>query len=327
MDLRPVGITATASYLPEKVVTNQDIVNMGVDTSDAWIREKIGIKERRWAENVPTSDLAVEAGKRALKKANLKPSEVDMILIATCSPDTITPSTSCYVQDKLGATKAGAFDIVNACTGFNYALATAFKFVADFTYDNVLVIGAEIPSRFRVKSERTNYAIFADGAGAVLVQEVEKGFGILSNYLRVDGSGAEKLIVLGFGTAFSHEQNMKPSVLSRMDGRAIWDFAMKAIPDAVQKCLEKANLKLKDLDFIIFHQANYNIIKESMKNLGLPMSKTFTNIEKYGNTIAASIPIALNEAIEKGKIRRGDNVMLVGFGAGLSWGANLLKWY
>ncbi|MAG18216.1 MAG: 3-oxoacyl-ACP synthase [Candidatus Diapherotrites archaeon] len=327
MNYRDVGITHTASFLPKKIVTNQDIVDMGVDTNDTWIREKLGIKERRWADKEATSDLAAEAGKRVLEKAKLKPEKVDLIVIATSTPDSVTPSTSCYVQEKIGAVNAGAFDVLNACSGFNYGVATASKFVADNSYDNVLVVGAEIPSRFRVESERTNYTIFSDGAGAVLLQEVEKGFGLKANYLRADGRGANKLVVKGFGTAHSREENAHLYIFAKMDGRAIWDFALKAIPDAVNNCLKKANMKKDELDFIIFHQANLNIIKEGMKILGLPMEKTFTNIEKYGNTIAASIPIALNEAIEKGKIKQGDNVMLVGFGAGLSWGANLLKWY
>ncbi|MCR4336122.1 MAG: ketoacyl-ACP synthase III [archaeon] len=324
--LRAAGITCVASWLPKQIITNEDIVKMGIDTSDKWITEHTGIKERRWHNGKgATSDFAANAAKKLLKKAKLKATDIDMIIVATCSPDTITPSTACYVQHKIGAIKAAAMDVNNACSGFNYALAVGSKFVADKTYDNVLVIGAEFPSKYIHQNERTTFVFFGDGAGAVLLQEVKKDYGIMSNYLRADGSGAENLIVEGIGTLFEPSEAVKRPTI-KMDGRAIWNFALQAIPDAAKNCTEKAGLKIEDVDFVIFHQANYNIITEGMKLLGLPMSKTFSNINKYGNTIAASIPIALEEALEKGKIKKGDIVMFIGFGAGLSWGANLMRW-
>ena len=281
VDFRAVGITGVSSFVPERVVTNDDIVKMGVDTSDEWIRTRTGISERRWAnENQATSDLATEAAKKLLKQKGMKPEEIDLIIVATCSPDTITPSTACYVQHKLGAVNAGAVDVNNACSGFNYSLAMASKFVADSTYNNVLLIGAECPSKFLSKNERTTFIFFGDGAGAVLLQPVDEGYGVLSSYLRADGAGAEKLIVPQGGTAkpiklenYSEKTFTGQPMTIKMDGRGVWEFAMNAIPDAIKNCTEKAGLKIDDIDFFIFHQANLNIIHESMKNLGLPLTK------------------------------------------------------
>jgi len=330
LELSSVGITGTAFYVPETVLTNKDIVALGIDTSDEWIRTRIGVEERRIAKkNEATSDLAAEAAKKLMKKTGLTPEEIELIIVTTTTPDTITPSTACYVQEKIGAKNAGALDVNNACSGFNYGLSIAAKFVADGTYKKVLLIGAEAPSKFRDKNDRTTFVIFGDGAGAVLLEKVKKNFGLLASYLRADGSGAEKLYMPGGGTRhpISNAKDLeKYPIKARMDGKAIWDFAMKAIPDAAEKCLENADLTIKDVDFVVFHQANKRIIEEGMKILGLPMEKTITVIEKYANTISASIPIALDKALSDGKIKKGDIVLLIGFGAGLSWGANVLRW-
>lgn len=327
---RSVGITSTASCLPERVVTNQDIVDMGTDTSVEWIKKNTGISTRRWVkENETTSGLGSIAAEKCLEKANLAANDVDLILVATSTPDTIVPSTACYIQYNIGASKAGAVDVNNACSGFNYALAMGSKFVADSTYDNVLVIGAELPSKFLNTKERTPMVFFGDGAGAFLLQEVEQGYGFMASYLRADGSGADKLSVPAGGSSIpiNAENIGKIKEIIHMDGKGIWDFAIGAIPDAITNCAARADLEADDVDFFIFHQANYNIIKEGMKSLGFPMSKTFLNIEKFGNTISASQPIAFNEALEKKLVKRDDTIMFVGYGAGLSWGANLVKWH
>ncbi len=326
--MRSVGIVASDFYVPERIVTNKDIEKI-VDTTDEWIWEHIGIRERRFArEDELTSDMAVAAGKKALKNAGLSANEVEMIFIATTSPDMLTPSTACIVQDKLGAKYAGAIDINNACSAFVYGLEIASKFVADSTYKNVLLIAVEKVSAALTVEDRTTYVFFGDGAGAAVLGEVERGYGLLGSYLRTDGSGAMDLCIPAGGIAMPpSEETLRNGMHSvKMNGRKIWDFTIEAFPDAVRSVLKKNGYSLKDVDMIIPHQANYNIIKEGMKRLGLPMEKTYTNMHKYGNTVGASIPIALHEAVEQGKIKKGDLVVLAGFGGGLTWGANLIRW-
>ncbi|MFH1587591.1 MAG: beta-ketoacyl-ACP synthase III [Candidatus Diapherotrites archaeon] len=326
--MKSAGIAATGIYVPEKVVTNKDIEKL-MDTSDEWIWEHIGIRERRFARpDQPTSDLAIRAGELALKNAGIGADELDMIFVATCSPDMFSPSTACIVQDKIGAGNAGAVDVNNACTGFVYGLEIASKFIADSSSKNVLLIGAEKLSVALSVKDRSTYVFFADGAGAAVLKEAEKGTGVIGSYLRADGSGAMYLGIPAGGTAMpsTHETLDSGMHTVKMNGGKIWGFAVKAFPDAVRKALERTGYSVEDVDMIIPHQANYNIIVEGMKKLGLPMEKTHTNMDKYGNTVSASIPIALHEAAELGKIKKGDLVVLAGFGGGLSWGANVIRW-
>ncbi|MFH0860374.1 MAG: beta-ketoacyl-ACP synthase III [Candidatus Altiarchaeota archaeon] len=318
-ELRAAGITATGSYAPEKIVTNSDIVERGVDTSDEWIYTKLGIKERRFVTDEETSDLTVNAIKNLLKETELAPADLDMIIVATGTPDMMSPSTACIVQDKLKAKNAAAFDINNACTGFNYAIEVGAKFVADGTYDNVVVVGAEVNSTLLNWDDRTTCVYFADAAGAVLLNPVGNGYGMLGSYLGADGSKRDVLYV-------AREGNDYFKYRIHMDGKAVWDFAVNIFPTAVRKAVEQCDLTIEDIDFLISHQANINIIEHCMKELGLSMDQTYTTIRDYGNTVAASIPLSLDYAVRKGKIKRGDIVVFVGFGAGLTWGANVVRW-
>jgi len=309
-------ITGTGFFVPERVVTNQEIVESGVDTSDEWIWEKIGVKTRRWiSDGEQTSDLAAKAGEMALENAGIGADELDAVIVTTILGDRITPATACIVQEKIGAKKAAAFDINNACAGFIYGIEVASKLIEGKSFEKILLIGADTPSRLLQKDRRTTYVIFGDGAGAVVLEKSEKGRGVIGSYLKSDGSGADMIFV---PTEF-------PFYIE-MDGKAVKEFAEKAMPDAVNGALKNAGLSLKELDFIVPHQANYNIIKASMDSLGLGMDKTFTNIDKYGNTVGASIPIALHDAVKEGKVKEGSLVALVGFGDGLTWGANIIRW-
>ncbi|MFH1255829.1 MAG: beta-ketoacyl-ACP synthase III [Candidatus Diapherotrites archaeon] len=326
--MKAAGISGTGSYLPERIVSNKEL-EKSLDTSDEWIWKHIGIRERRFAEkNQPTSHLSLKAAEKALKAAGTSAEELDLIIVATASPDMPTPSTACILQDKLKANKAGAFDLNNACTGFVYGLAAGAKFIADESCKKVLLVGAETPHAFMDPKDRGTYVFFGDGAGAVVLSETEKGRGVLGSYLRSDGSGAMDLGVPGGGTMMppSIETIKNRQHFIKMNAQKIKEFVIKAFPDSVHGTLRNAGLKLEDVDMIIPHQANARLIEYGMKALGLPMEKAFINMHKYGNTIGASIPIALDEAVHEGKISKGDLVLLVGFGGGLSWGGVALRW-
>jgi 3-oxoacyl-[acyl-carrier-protein] synthase-3 len=323
-----IGITGLGAALPPKVMTNQDWAKL-VETSDEWITAKTGIKERRIAEkDVCTSDLAAEAGMKALKEAGVKPEEVDLIILATSSPDVPLSSTAAITQSKLGAVNAGAFDIMAVCSGWVHGLDVGARYAADPNYDNVLVIGAEVYSRILNWKDRTTCVFFGDGAGAALVQKVEEGTGILGSWLRADGGGSQVIEIPAGGvrSPISASLMEQGDQYFHMDGRAVWDFAIVAFPQAVRGVLERYGYGLEDVDMVIPHQANINIISTSMERLGLPMTKAFTNLHKYGNMAGASIPVALCEAVKEGRIRKGDLVVTAGFGGGLAWGANLIRW-
>ena len=322
------GIMGLGFYVPPKIMTNDDWSTI-VDTSDEWITNKTGIKERRIADdNICTSDLAVMASIEAMKDANIESGDIDLIILATSSPDVPLPSTASIIQNKLGCRKAAAFDINAVCSGWIHALEIGSKFVISSEYDNVLVIGSEVYSRIVNWDDRATCVLFGDGAGAAILQKVEDGKGIIGSWLQSDGSGAEVIQIPAGGVknSISSDKFVEGQQYFHMDGREVWNFAINAFPQAVKKVLMKIKMEIEDIDMIIPHQANYNIIEAGMLNLGLPMDKVFTNLDKYGNTAAASIPIALAESVKKGIIKEGDLVITVGFGGGLAWGANAIIW-
>lgn len=323
-----VGITGVGSFVPENIMTNNDLEKI-VDTSNQWIIERTGIKERRIAkEGVSSSDLAAIAAQRAMEDAGILPEDIDLILVATISPDYIFPSTACMVQEHIGATNAAAFDINAGCTGFIYALTTAKAFVKSGMYKKVLVIGAETLSKIVDWKDRNTCVLFGDGAGACIVEPCQNGFGMISEDLGSDGSKGNVLIVPAGG---SREPTTLKTVAEglnfiKMDGREVFKFAVRIMEKASKDVLKKIGLTSKDIDLLIPHQANIRIIDSALKKLDLKKEKVFVNLEKYGNTSAASIPVALDEALNQKRIKKGDNILLVAFGAGLTWGGVLLKW-
>ncbi len=323
--MRNAKIIGTGSAPAEKLITNADMMKI-VETSDEWIATRTGIKERRvTTEKTASSDLAMEAALKALSDAKIQPEELDLIIVGTSTPDTLFPSVGCIVQGKLGASNAAAFDVSAACSGFNFALTTAATFIAAGSSKKALVIGTDTLSKYLDWTDRGTCVLFGDGAGAVVLAEADKGCGILSNYLSADGKGACFLTMPGGGSRNPKPKSEKERCIS-MDGKEVFKFAVKALETSLQKALEKAGLSISDLDLLIPHQANTRIIDHVTKKLGIPMEKVFVNLHKYGNTSAASIPIALDEAVKAGRVKKNDIIALVGFGAGLTTGANIVRW-
>jgi len=322
-----VGIIGLGAYVPPNEMSNEDWMKY-VDTSDEWITTKTGMKKRRIAEpDVCTSDLAVEACKQAIKNANLLPEDIDLIILATSSPDVPLSSTAGIIQHKLGCVECAAFDVNAVCAGWVHALDIGARFVGTDGYQNVLVVGSEIYSRILNWNDRATCVLFGDGAGAAVLSEVDTGKGILGTWLMSDGSGSSVIEIPAGGvrTPFNSDDFKDGQQYFHMDGRAVWDFAIEAFPQAVRNALSKAGKKIEDVDLIIPHQANINIIQKGMEKLGLDMNKTFTNLHKYGNTAGASVPIAMHEAMENGLINEGDLVVTAAFGGGLAWGANVIQ--
>lgn len=327
-DFVPVGIVGVGTCLPERVVSNKELETM-VETTDEWIVDRTGIRERRIAKNEEaTSDLAVEAARRALESAGVEPHEVDLIIVATATPDHVFPATASLVQDRLGCPKAGAFDLSAACTGFMYALVSGAAFISSGTFKTVLVIGAETMSKLLNWKDRSTCILFGDGAGAVVLREVPRGYGLLASYLGSDGSGGPLLQVPAGGSRMPNcHQTLDASLQClHMNGREVYRFAVRIMGEAALEVVKRAGLERKDIDLFIPHQANIRIIEAAAKRLGLPMDKVLVNVDRYGNTSSASVPIALDEAIRSGRLISGNNVVMVGFGAGLSWGAVTFKW-
>ena len=324
-----VGIIGTGYYVPSRILTNKDLESM-VDTSDDWIFSKVGVRERRIAEpQEATSDLAIYAAQEALRNAGVSPEEIDLVILATSSPDMIQPATAAIVQGKLGSLNSAAFDVSAVCAGFVYALTVARAMMkTNPSYAKALVIGAETYSRILDWSDRTTCVYFGDGAGAVVLGKQPDPYGIHTTYLKNDGRGAGAIRYLGGGSRHPASRETLAQNLHRfeMNGKAVWDFATKACPASIRRVVADAGLKVSDIDWVITHQANINIIKSSLDELGIPMSKTYTTIEQYANTAGASIPITLAEAHKKGLFKRGDKIVLVGFGGGLSLGAVYLEW-
>lgn len=328
MNLKSVGILSTGKYVPEKILTNADLEKM-VETNDEWIVTRTGMKERHIArEDEASSDLAYEAALIALKKANLAPEDLDLILVATITPDSAFPSTACILQNRLGAKKAAAFDLSAACSGFIYGLASASNFIATGMYKNALVIGAECLSKITDYTDRNTCILFGDGAGAVVLGEVPEGRGFLSFELGADGSGGELLKLAGGGSRMPSSQSTVDNKQHYiyMAGSEVFKFAVRIMGNAAEEALRKAGLEKSDIDLLVPHQANIRIIQSAVHRLNLPEEKCMINLHKYGNVSAASIPLALAEADEEGRIKPGDCVVLVGFGGGLTWGATAIRW-
>src|SRR3990172_7453249 len=321
-------ITGWGMYVPEPVLTNDDIAKL-VDTNDEWIRDRTGIRERHIArEHEFPSTLAVEASIKALRVANLAPTELDLIICASSSPEYIFPATACLIQDQIGATKAGAFDMSAACTGFVYAVNMAAQAIRSGSIKNALVIGTETLSRFVDWKDRNTCILFGDGAGAFVLQASEKPGGVLSAVMHSDGSGADSLTLLGGGSRHpaSEATIHEGKHFVQMDGKEVFRFATRVMGRATLEALELAGMTTDDVKCIIPHQANYRIIETAAKYLKLSMDKFVVNVDRYGNTSTASIPIATVEAAQDGRVEPGDKVVFVAFGAGLTWGAMVVEW-
>lgn len=326
-----VGIRGVGYYVPDKVITNFDLMKE-IDTSDEWIKTRLGISERRRASEEQTlAELATKAGRKAIENAKLEPKDIDLVILARIVPDHIDPATSCKVQHEIGAINAGAFDVVvGGCPGSVYALTIGANFVASGAYKNVLVICGDILSKTMLDfKHRDTCCFFGDGAGAVVLSRVALGKGIQNFLLKSDGSQYDAACVKGGGVDLPlTKENIEDRNIKylRMDNKAIWNFATKVFPESIQEVVKEGEITIQDLDLIIAHQANINIIKASLEKLNLSMEKTHTTIEKYGNTLGASVLITLCDALEKGRIKQGDNIAMVSYGAGLAWGALYMKW-
>ena len=321
-------IVSTGSYLPEKVLTNYDLEKM-VETSDQWITERTGIKERRIAnENQTASDLAYEASKVALGRADLNAEDIDLIITATVTGDMPFPSTACILQDKLGAKKAAAFDINAACSGFLYSLYVADSFIRSGMHKKILVVGTEVLSKITDWEDRTTCILFGDGAGAVIVEPTTEDRGIISMSINSDGSLWDLLHMPAGGSKIPASRESVDNKLHfiKMRGNETFKLAVRALEDLVIRILEENKLDPSQISLLIPHQANLRIIQATADRLGLPMEKVLINIDKYGNTSAASIPIALDEAVTSERVNEGDYILLEAFGGGLTWASALIKW-
>ncbi len=314
-------------YVPKTVLTNEELEKM-VDTSDEWITTRTGIKKRRIVKpGTPTSVLAIEAAKKALAQAKLLPQDLDLIIVATITPDMQFPSTACFVQSKLQAKNAVCFDISAACSGFIYGLITAKQFIETGTYKNALVIGAEVMSSITDWTDRNTCVLFGDGAGAAVVQPVISG-GIISSYIGSDGDLTDLLYLPGGGSRFpTTEQTIKDKMhFVKMSGSEVFKSAVRIMADAATRTVCDAHITCDDIKLLIPHQANIRIIESVRKRIGLKESQVFLNVAKYGNVSAASTIMALCEAVEEGLIKKNDHVVLVAFGAGFTWGSAVIKW-
>ncbi|PFT87287.1 3-oxoacyl-ACP synthase [Bacillus thuringiensis] len=306
-----VGILGIGRYVPEKVVTNHDLEKI-MDTSDEWIRTRTGIAERRIADDtIDTSYMAVEAAKKALEDAGVSGEDIDLILVATVTPDRAFPAVACVIQEAIGAKHAAAMDVGAACAGFMYGMITAQQFIQTGTYKNVLVVGSDKLSKIVDWNDRNTAVLFGDGAGAIVMGAVAEGRGVLSFELGADGSGGKHL--------YQDEYVM-------MNGREVFKFAVRQLGESCLRVLDKAGLTKEDVDFLVPHQANIRIMESARERLNLPQEKMSMTIEKFGNTSASSIPIAMVEELQNGRIQDGDLIILVGFGGGLTWGAVALRW-
>ncbi|ACJ80695.1 beta-ketoacyl-ACP synthase III [Bacillus paranthracis] len=306
-----VGILGIGRYVPEKVVTNHDLEKI-MDTSDEWVRTRTGIAERRIADDtIDTSYMAVEASKKALEDAGISGEDIDLILVATVTPDRAFPAVACVIQEAIGAKHAAAMDLSAACAGFMYGMITAQQFIQTGTYKNILVVGSDKLSKIVDWNDRNTAVLFGDGAGAIVMGAVSEGKGVLSFELGADGSGGKHL--------YQDEYVM-------MNGREVFKFAVRQLGDSCLRVLDKAGLTKEDVDFLVPHQANIRIMESARERLNLPQEKMSMTIEKFGNTSASSIPIAMVEELQNGRIQDGDLIILVGFGGGLTWGAVALRW-
>jgi 3-oxoacyl-[acyl-carrier-protein] synthase-3 len=325
---RPCSITGVGSYVPAKILTNADLEKM-VETSDEWITSRTGIKERRVAApDEFTSDMAAKAAERAMKMAGITGEQIDLVIVATITPDMPFPATACLVQQKIGAKRAAAFDLEAACSGFIYGLEIGQQFIMSRTYETVLVVGAEKLSSIVDWTDRNTCVLFGDGAGAAILQSRENSNGLLTAVMGADGAKADLLSMPGGGSACPATADSVAAKRHylRMDGKETFKSAVNAMVSAAQEALRRCELDITKIKCVIPHQANRRIIDAVSERLGATPEQLFVNLEKYGNTSAASVAIALDEAVSSGKIRRGDLVLLVVFGAGLTWGAAVIEW-
>ena len=314
-------IAGTGSYLPKKVLTNHDL-ERSVDTSDEWIFTRTGIRQRHVAaDDEMTSDLALNASRRAIEAAGITPQDISLIVVATTTPDMVFPSTACILQSKLGIKGSPAFDVQAVCSGFVYGLSIADQFMKSGQYEHILVVGAEIYSRILDWNDRGTCVLFGDGAGAVVLKKSTEP-GILSSHLHADGSYADILSVPG--TVCGGKVSGRP--LLQMEGNTVFKFAVKALGEVAEEALAANNLQKSDIDWLIPHQANIRIIQATAKKLGLSMERVVTTVEHHANTSAASVPLALDEAVCDGRIRSGQHLLLEAVGGGFTWGAVLVKW-
>jgi 3-oxoacyl-[acyl-carrier-protein] synthase-3 len=325
---RTVSIIGTGSYVPEKILTNEDLSRI-VDTSDEWITTRTGIKERRIAaKDEHTSDMATKAALKALEQAKISPADVDLILVATATPDMLFPATACFVQKKIGATKAACLDISAACAGFLFGIEIAQQFITSHTYDTVLVIGAEKLTSITNWTDRNTCVLFGDGAGAAILRHRGRSHGVISTYIGSDGQYSDILFMPGGGSRCPiTRENVDLNLQTiHMTGKEVYKQAVTAMLSAAHKALEQAGLAIADISCVIPHQANIRIIEAIADRLGIPLDKFYVNLDRYGNTSAAAVAIALDEANRSGRIKSGDYVLMVVFGGGLTWASTVIEW-
>ena len=323
-----VGILGIGASLPEKVLTNYDLEKM-VDTSDEWITKRTGISERRiLPEDVPAYMLGIDAAKKALVNAGMDAEDIDLIIVTTSTPDYLTPSTSCIIQDGINAKKAAAFDLNAACSGFIYGMSVVRQFIINGTYKHILLVACEALSKVTDWKDRNTCVLFGDGVGAAVFGPVEKDYGILATHLGADGS-LGRCLTIPCCSINDEDLEKRPNgnkMTLWMDGSEVFKFAVRVVSQAVTRVLDEKNLNLDDISMIIPHQANIRIIDGASKRLGIPQEKMYKNLHKYGNISSASIPVALCEAVSEDMVKKGDNIVLVGFGGGLTWASALLRW-
>lgn len=323
-----VGILGLGSYTPERVLSNSDLEKM-VDTSDEWITKRTGISERRILEkDKPAYEMGITAAQRAIEDAGITAEDLDLIIATTETPDYLTPSTSCLIQGKIGATKAAAFDLNAACSGFIYGLSVAQQFIVTGYYKHVLVVAVEGLTKIVDWDDRNTCVLFGDGAGAAVLGKVEEGYGILGNYLGADGTIGQNITI---PSCYASEDDLQKRLHENkrviwMDGSEVFKFAVKIMEHATNVVIDRAKLSLEDIKLIFPHQANIRIIDGAAKRLGIPDEKVIVNVQRYGNISSASIPVALDQADKAGKLSKGDNIILVGFGGGLTWASAVIKW-
>lgn len=322
--MKSVEIIGTGSYAPERIVTNDELSKI-VETSDEWISSRSGIKERRISLGENTSELAAKAALKAIENAKVDVKDIELIIVATTSPDAFTPSTACLVQASIGAENAACFDVSAACTGFIFALNTATQFIKTGEYKTALVIGAEVLSKIMNWEDRGTCVLFGDGAGAVVLREGAEG--IIKTYMGSDGVNSKFLYcpAVEVNNPFGSNVLNAESKIS-MNGREVFKFAVKAMELSIKKVLEAAKLNIDDIDYVVPHQANIRIIEFAAKKSGISMDKFFVNLNKYANTSGATIPLALDEMNKKGMLKKGNKVIFVGFGGGLTWGSAIIEW-
>lgn len=326
--VRKVKITGTGSYVPEKIITNKYLETI-IPTNDEWIQETLGIKERRIAsENQSTSDLAAQAGLKAIENSGLNPQDIELIIVATATPDRLAPSTACIVQDKIGAYNAVCFDLAAVCSGFLFAMSTGSQFIASGVYDNILVIGADTFSRI-TDWKRRDAVFFGDGAGAAVLSHADNGSGgFMAFRLYSDGRGKWNFTIPGGGSEnpMNIENSKNGLQYFQMNGRAVYETGTKVLPQAINQVLTDTNLSINDIDYMIPHQPGKKVLIDTAKIIGLPIEKLMTNMDRYANTSGGTIPILLDEVNRSGKLTAGKIVLFAAVGSGWTWGASIIKW-